>query len=180
MATYKILSYPDFGLKRIGKRVEVVDDHIREIIDNMFETHYNTENCAALAATQLDIPDAPAITVIDFSDEKNQPLCLINPEIIEREGEDTELEGCMSVFPSFFHDKVTRATKIKVRALDRDGKSFEFGAEGFMAKCIQHEIDHLQGRVFLDHLSPLKRKLADKKLDKIKRLIKQKTNHKEF
>lgn len=171
MTILKILSYPDPRLKTVAKRVEVFDERIKTIIDDMFETHYAAENCAALAATQLDIVDPPAITVIDFSPEKNQPLCLVNAEIIEQEGEHTELEGCMSVYPDAIHDKVTRAEKIKVRALDRHGQPLEFEADGFMAKCIQHELDHLNGKIFLDHLSPLKRQLIDKKITKAKRVL---------
>lgn len=169
MAIYKILSYPDPRLKTVARRVDVVDDYIRTIVDNMFETHYNTPNCAALAATQLDIPNPPAITVIDFSSEKNQPLCLINPEIIEREGETFEIEGCMSVYPDAIHDKVKRAAKIKLTALDRDGKPLLFEADGFLAKCIQHELDHLNGVIYIDHLSMLKRKMVEKKIAKVRR-----------
>lgn len=169
MAIYKILSYPDPRLKTVGQYVESVNDHIRMIVDNMFETHYNTPNCAALAATQLDMPNPPAITVIDFSAEKNQPLCLINPQILEKEGETFEIEGCMSVYPDAIHDKVKRAEKIKVRALDREGKPLEFEAEGFLAKCIQHELDHLRGIIYIDHLSNLKRKLVEKKIAKVRR-----------
>lgn len=169
MTILKILEYPDRRLKTVAKKVEKIDAHIQKIIDDMFETHYNTENCAALAATQLDIQDPPAITVIDFSPAKDQPLCLINPEIIERSGEHEEIEGCMSVFPQQIHEKVKRAAKIKVRALDREGKQLEFEAEDFMAKCIQHELDHLNGKIYLDHLSRLKRTLTEEKIKKIKR-----------
>lgn len=173
MAILKILDYPDLRLKTKAKHVESFDDRIRQIIDDMFETHYATENCAALAATQLDIENPPHITVIDFSEKKDQPLCLVNAEIIEREGTHTEIEGCMSVYPNAIHDKVTRATKIKVRALDREGNPIEFMAEGFMAKCIQHELDHLDGKVYLDHLSKLKRQLIEKKIAKARRILSQ-------
>lgn len=171
MTILTILEYPDPRLKTVARRVEVFDERIQKIIDDMFETHYATENCAALAATQLDIVGPPFITVIDFSAEKNQPLCLVNAEIIEREGEHTEVEGCMSVYPSAIQDKVTRAEKIKVKALDRDGKPIEFSADGFMAKCIQHELDHLNGKVYLDHLSKLKRQLIEKKIAKVRRIM---------
>jgi peptide deformylase len=172
MTILKILDYPDPRLKTVAKSVEKIDERIQKIIDDMFETHYNAKNCAALAATQLDIPNPPAITVIDFSPNKDQPLCLINPEIIEKSGEHEEVEGCMSVFPNFIHDKVARAAKIKVRALDREGKTIEFEADDFMAKCIQHELDHLNGKVFLDHLSRLKRQRIDEKITKMKRRLK--------
>lgn len=161
MPILQILQYPDSRLQRKARRVEQIDDAIRHIINDMFETHYKADNCAALAATQLSIPDPPHITVIDFSEEKNQPLCLINAEIIERDGETYEGEGCMSI--AGIYDKVRRASKIKVRALDREGKTLEFEATGFMAKCIQHELDHLNGTIFIDHLSKLKRERIDKK-----------------
>lgn len=167
MAIISILQYPDSRLKKRGKLVEKVDDQVKKVIDDMFETHYNSENCAALAATQLNFEDPLSITVIDFSEEKNQPLCLINPEIIERKGEQYEMEGCMSVYPEHIHEKVKRADWVKVRALDREGKPFEMEAEGFMAKCLQHEIDHLNGIIYLDRLSDLKRNRIIKKMKKI-------------
>jgi peptide deformylase len=168
MTILKILQYPDPNLKRRGVPVtNVADPRIQKIIDDMFETHYNADNCAALAATQLDIPDAPYITVIDFSTEKNQPLCLINGEIIAREGEMHEREACMSV--AGVYETVIRSSKITVRALDRHGKTIEFTADGFMAKCVQHELDHLNGMVFIDRLSKLKRERIDKKFEKWER-----------
>ncbi len=170
MAKIRILQYPDTRLKTIARKVENFDDALQKIIDDMFETHYASDNCAALAACQLDIENPPHITVIDFSPEKNKPLCLINAEIIERSGETNEEEGCMSVGPgATVFAKVKRAEKIKVRAFDRHGKKIEFEAEDFMAKCIQHELDHLNGKVFLDHLSSLKRARVVKKLEKQKR-----------
>ena len=170
MAMIKILQYPDPRLKRKGKRVEKFDDRLQKIIDDMFEAHYNAENCAALAATQLDFDEPYHITVIDFSAEKNKPLCIVNGEIIEREGEQTNEEGCMSV-PGDTSEIVIRNAKIKVRAQDRYGKSLEFEADDFMAKCIQHELDHLNGKIFLDYLSTFKRKRVDKKIDKYWHLI---------
>ncbi len=172
MTILKILQYPDPRLRRKAKLVTDFDAHIKKIIDDMFETHYATDNCAALAATQLDIEDPPFITVIDFSPKKNQPLCLVNAEIIERDGELTQEEGCMSVGGNTY-EKVTRAARIKVRALDRDGKPLEFSADGFMAKCIQHELDHLHGKIFLEYLSTLKRKRADKRIAKWNRYSKR-------
>lgn len=171
MAKVRILSYPDPKLKRVGKTVTVVDDEIKTIIAAMFETHYGTENCAALAATQLDFDNPPAITVIDFSEQKNEPLCLINPEIIHSEGEQLEYEGCMSVYPDHIHERVKRATHVTVKALNEKGETIEFKAEGYMAKCLQHEIDHLNGLTYLDRLSPLKR---ERIVDKIRRLQKGK------
>lgn len=177
MSILKILQYPDPRLKTIGKPVEKVDDRIRKIIADMFETHYNAHNCAALAATQLDIPAPPRITVIDFSEKKNQPLCLINPEIIEAHGEQKEQEGCMSVAVAqqqnqdqySVFENVTRAMFIKVRAMNTEGEWFEMEAEGFMAKCIQHEIDHLNGMLFIDRLSQLKKKRLVDKLSKARK-----------
>src|SRR3990167_945387 len=165
MAILKILQYPSPRLKTVAEPVKVFDDELQKIIDDMFETHYNTPNCAALAASQLDIRHPKRIAVIDFSSTKDQPLCLINPELIECEGTHTEDEGCMSVGGETC-EKVTRSAKIKVRALDRHGQPLEFKAEGFMAKCIQHEVDHLDGKIFLDHLSSLKRDRIDRKLSK--------------
>ena len=161
MSILEILQYPNPRLKTIAKPVDDFGDATQAVIDDMFETHYNTANCAALAATQLDIEDPKQITVIDFSERKDQPLCLVNAKIIERSGELTEEEGCMSVAGNTY-EKVTRAEKIKVRAFDRHGKPLEFEADGFMAKCIQHELDHLDGKIFLDHLSKLKQRRIDK------------------
>ncbi len=167
MTILNILQYPNPRLKTKAERVTEFNDALQKIIDDMFETHYNTENCAALAATQLDIKSPPHVTVIDFSPEKNQPLCLVNAEIIESHGTLSEAEGCMSI--AGVYEAVNRATKIKVRAQDRYGKPLEFEAEDFMAKCIQHELDHLNGTIFIDRLSPLKRQRVDKKFSKLKR-----------
>lgn len=167
MTKIAILQYPDPRLARKGKPVTEFNDKIQQIIDDMFETHYGTENCAALAATQLDIPDAPHITVIDFSPNKDQPLCLVNAKIVAREGQHIEGEGCMSI--AHIYDKVNRAAKIKVQAQDRFGNPLEFEAEEFMAKCIQHELDHLDGVIFIDRLSQLKRLRIDEKFKKMQR-----------
>lgn len=168
MTILKILQYPNPRLKAPAKPVTEFDDRIQKIIDDMFETHYNTDNCAALAATQLDIIDPPHITVIDYSPEKNQPLCLVNGKIIAREGEMVNEEGCMSVGGGTY-EKVKRSAKIRVQAQDRHGKTFEFEADGYFAKCVQHELDHLNGKIFLDHLSPLKRGRVDKRIEKLRR-----------
>lgn len=168
---FKILQYPDPRLKEIAKRVERFDNTLQKLIDEMFETHYAATNCAALAATQLDMENPKHITVIDFSSNKDQPLCLVNAEIIERCGEYTEEEGCMSVAGGTF-EKVTRTAKIKVRAQDYYGQPIEFEVDGFMARCIQHELDHLNGIIFLDRLSILKRSRIDKRLKKLKKRVK--------
>ena len=173
MAIIDILQYPDPRLKRKGLKVEDFGEVFQTTVDDMFATHYAADNCAALAATQLDIDNAPHVTVIDFSPERDQPLCIVNGEIISREGEQNEEEGCMSVgadIEIYLHANVKRALKIKVRAHDRYGKAVEFEVEGYMAKCIQHELDHLEGKIFLDRISSLKRRMLEKKLGKEKRL----------
>lgn len=176
MAIIRILQYPDIRLKTVARQVkDFKSPELQQIIDNMFETHYTAENCAALAATQLDIENPPHVTVIDFSEKKNEPLCLVNAKIIERIGERTEPEGCMSVgcdVGAHVYEKVKRADKIKIEGFDRHGKTLNFEADGFMAKCIQHELDHLDGKIFLDCLSKLKRLRIEQKLQKLKRQIK--------
>ena len=158
---YPILQHPDPRLSQPGQPVEEVNDEIRAIIKKMFATHYAQSNCAALAATQLGVP--LRITVIDFSHEKNEPLCLINPEIIERSTDMlNEFEGCMSV-GGRINERVKRHQRIRVRALNEAGESFELEASDFLSRCIQHEIDHLDGILFIDHLSGLKRKMVDRK-----------------
>ena len=170
MTVLKILQYPDPRLKTIGKTVTDFGDTTQRIIDDMFETHYAQKNCAALAATQLDIPNPPHITVIDFSEQKDEPLCLVNAKITATSGQTHEEEGCMSVGPGgAVYEKVVRAEKITVEAQDRYGETLNFEADGFLAKCIQHELDHLKGILFIDYLSPLKRQRVLKKLKKIKK-----------
>lgn len=177
MAIVKILQHPDPRLRKKGEKVEDFGEETQQMIDDMFETHYASENCAALACTQLDFKHPKHITVIDYSAKKNEPLCLVNGEIIEREGEQDEEEGCMSVgieSGSVF-EKVKRAYKIKVRAQDRHGNPLEIEAKGYLAKCIQHELDHLDGKLFIDHLSPLKRNRVEQRLKKANRLHKKKS-----
>lgn len=169
MPIIEILQYPDPGLKRKGVQVTHLDDHIQNIIDDMFATHYHTEQCAALAATQLAIDNAPAITVIDYSQTDNKPLCLINPEIILAEGETNEPEACMSILPGEIAENIKRAAIITVKALNREGQTIEFSAEGHLAKCIQHELDHLNGILYLDHLSLLKRQRLQKRIFKLQK-----------
>lgn len=176
MAILKILQYPDKRLKRVSIPVETFDDSIQKVIDDMFETHYATPNCAALAATQLDLPIPWRITVIDYSKEKDQPLCLINPQIISFEGEQFEYEGCMSVYPEQMHEKVKRAMTITVKAQDRHGAPFEITAEGYFAKCIQHEVDHLDGKIYIDRLHKISLERFNRKLKKFLRTLKKKEN----
>lgn len=167
MTILRILDYPDPKLKRKAIKVEKIDSRIKQIIKDMFETHYSAKNCAALAATQLDIDHAPHITVIDFSENKDSPLCLINAEIIEKSGTHKDSEGCMSVYPDYITASVTRASEIKVKYLDENGTEQLIEADGFMAKCIQHELDHLNGTIYLDHLSRIKRSMVEKKIDRV-------------
>ncbi len=161
MANLTILHFPDDRLRTVAKPVEQVDDTLRALIDNMFETMYDAPGIG-LAATQVNVHKR--LIVIDVSEEKNEPLVLINPEILEKEGEEEMDEGCLSV-PGIY-EKVQRADRIKVRALDRNGESFELETDGLLAVCIQHEIDHLDGKLFVDYLSTLKRQRIRKKLEK--------------
>ena len=161
-----ILCYPDKKLRTVAKPVEMVDDAIKTLVKNMFETMYDAPGIG-LAATQVDFHQR--LIVIDVSDEQNQPLCLINPEIIEKSGEIEWEEGCLSV-PNYY-ENVKRANDIKVRALNQNGEKFEMEASEILAICIQHEIDHLNGILFVDYISKLKQKrLKEKTNKKAKRL----------
>jgi peptide deformylase len=161
MARLTILEFPDPRLRTRAQPVEHVDGELRRLIDDMFETMYAAPGIG-LAATQVNVHKR--LLVIDISETRNQPLALINPEVIQRQGVEETEEGCLSV-PGIY-DKVTRAERIRVRALDRNGKSIEFDADGLLAVCIQHEIDHLDGKLFVDYLSELKRTRIRKKLEK--------------
>jgi len=161
MAILNILHFPDPNLRNKAHPVAEVDDSVRTLVSDMFETMYQAPGIG-LAAIQVN--DPRCVIVLDISEEHNQPLCLINPEIIERDGEEEMDEGCLSV-PGFY-EKVTRANHIRVRALAPDGKAFELDAEGLLAVCIQHEMDHLNGKLFIDYLSKLKRQRIRKKLEK--------------
>jgi peptide deformylase len=161
MSLLTILHFPDDRLRTVAKPVERVDDKLRSIIDDMFETMYEAPGIG-LAATQVNFHQR--LIVIDVSEDKSQPLVFINPEILEKEGVEEMDEGCLSV-PGIY-EKVQRADKVKVRALDRNGESFEMEADGLLAVCIQHEIDHLDGKLFVDYLSSLKRQRIKKKLEK--------------
>lgn len=168
MAMIPILQYPQDRdrLNTAAKPVTDFGDATQKIIDDMFETLYGTENCAALAMTQLDFKDPMRITVIDFSAKKDQPLCLVNPEITPlTEEKFDEEEGCMSVAGGIY-ETVGRPRKVLVKALDRHGNDLEFEAEDYMAKCVQHETDHLHGTLFIDKFSRLKRQRIDAKIKK--------------
>jgi len=141
-----------------------VDDALRQFVDDLLETMY-AANGVGLAATQVNVHKR--VLVIDVSEQRNDPLVLINPEILSAEGREIVEEGCLSL-PGIY-DKVQRATKIRVRAMGRDGQLFEREADGLLAVCIQHEIDHLEGQLFVDHLSELKRQLIRKRLQKERR-----------
>jgi peptide deformylase len=161
-----ILFYPDKKLRTVAKPVDLVDDTIRTQVNNMFETMYDAPGIG-LAATQVDFHQR--VIVIDVSEEQDQPLCLINPEIIEKSGEIEWEEGCLSV-PNYY-ENVKRANDIKVRALNQNGEEFEMEASEILAVCIQHEIDHLNGILFVDYISKLKQKrLKEKTNKKVKRL----------
>ncbi len=164
MAILNILHFPDPKLRNKAKLVETVDEKVRRFVDDMFETMYAASGIG-LAATQVN--DLRRIIVIDISKEHSAPLCLINPEIIDKEGEETTDEGCLSV-PDVY-EPVTRAERIKVCAMNRDGDSFVLEADGLLAVCIQHELDHLEGKLFIDYLSKLKRQRIRKKLEKSNR-----------
>ena len=166
MAQLEILRYPDDRLRTQAKSVEKFDDQLLKLVDDMFETMYEAPGIG-LAATQVNVHQQ--IVVIDISQDKSQPLCLINPEIIKRDGEEIMAEeGCLSV-PDIY-DKVQRDELVTVKAFDQHGKEFTLQAAELLAVCIQHEIDHLQGKLFVDYLSPLKQQRYRKKLEKSRRL----------
>jgi peptide deformylase len=153
MAKLNIIRYPDPRLHTVAKPVVQVDERIRRLVDDMLETMYDAEG-VGLAATQVDVHEQ--VIVIDVSDGRNLPYVLINPELVKRSEEMTfGDEGCLSV-PAIY-DKVARHARVTVRALDRSGTSVQFDAEGLLAVCVQHEMDHLIGKVFVEYLSPLKR-----------------------
>jgi peptide deformylase len=164
MTKLVILEYPDPRLRKKAKVVTLVDDAVRQLADNMLETMY-AANGVGLAATQVDVHRR--LIVLDASESRDKPLVLINPEILAAEGRAVSEEGCLSL-PGIY-DKLSRATHIRVRALGRDGQPFEMDADGLLAVCIQHEIDHLEGKVFVDYLSELKRQLIRRRLEKERR-----------
>jgi peptide deformylase len=164
MTKLVILEYPDPRLRKKAVTVPVVDDAVRQLADNMLETMYSAHG-VGLAATQVDVHQR--LIVLDVSEERNRPLILINPQLLKQEGSAPAEEGCLSL-PGIY-DKLSRATHIRVRALGRDGEPFEMDAEGLLAVCIQHEMDHLDGKLFVDYLSELKRQLIRRRLTKERR-----------
>jgi peptide deformylase len=165
MAILEILHFPDPRLRQRAQEVERVDDQLRRLIDDMFTTMYQAPGIG-LAATQVNVHKR--VIVIDVSKDQDEPQVFINPEIRSKEGIEEMDEGCLSV-PGVY-ERVQRAERIAVRALNRDGKPFELETDGLLAVCIQHEIDHLDGKLFVDYLSQLKRQRIRKKLEKQKRL----------
>ncbi len=162
MALLPILTYPDPRLHTVAKPVAQIDDRIRQLVDDMLETMYDAKG-VGLAATQVNVHER--VVVIDTSEERNDPLVLINPEIVAASDEMIVWEeGCLSV-PTVY-DKVDRHARVKVRATNRDGQVYEFEGDELLAVCVQHELDHLAGKVFVEYLSPLKRNRIKTKLVK--------------
>jgi peptide deformylase len=161
MTKLAILEYPDPRLRTKAVPVAVVDDAVRQLAADMLETMY-ASNGVGLAASQVDVHRR--LLVLDVSETRDHPMVFINPEILTAEGRQPGEEGCLSL-PGIY-DKLERAAKIRVRALDRDGKPFELDAEGMLAVCLQHEMDHLEGKLFVDYLSELKRQLIRRRLQK--------------
>lgn len=164
MALLKILHFPDPRLREPGAPVETFDEDLRKTVENMFETMYDAPGIG-LAATQVGLP--LQLAVIDVSEEKNERRVLINPELLERDGRCDSDEGCLSV-PGYF-DTVARAERVRVRAQDEHGRPYELEADGLLAVCIQHEIDHLNGHLFIDYLSDLKRRRVRRQMEKVRR-----------
>ena len=164
MSRLEILHFPDPRLRRRAKRVGSVDDDVRRLIDDMLETMYDAPG-VGLSAPQVNVPKR--VVAVDISKDRNDPLCLVNPEIRAESGEMETEEGCLSV-PGVY-EVVRRAKTIRVGALGRDGRTLELEADGLLAVCIQHEIDHLDGRLFVDYLSRLKRQRIRKKAERLLR-----------
>ncbi|MFW7526565.1 peptide deformylase [Vibrio ostreicida] len=171
MSVLQVLTFPDDRLRTVAKPVEAVTSEVQKFVDDMIETMYD-EDGIGLAATQVDYHQR--IVVIDVSETRDQPMVLINPEILEKRGEDGIEEGCLSVPGA--RALVARAAEVTVKALDREGKEFTFEADDLLAICVQHELDHLEGKLFVDYLSPLKRKRIQEKMLKIKRLNEKRTS----
>lgn len=165
MAILDILVYPDPRLRKVAAPVTAVDAQIRQLVEDMIETMY-AANGIGLAATQVDVHKQ--VIVMDLSETRDQPMVLINPKVVSKDGEQEYEEGCLSV-PEY-SASVQRAEHITVSALDAEGEIFELEADGLLAVCIQHEMDHLQGRVFVDYLSRLKQERVRKKILKQQRL----------
>lgn len=164
MSVLQVLHFPDERLRTVAAPVKEVNKDIQRIVDDMFETMYAEEGIG-LAATQVDIHQR--IIVIDVSENREQQLVLINPELLEQSGETGIEEGCLSIPEQ--RALIPRSERVKIRALNRDGESYELETDGLLAICIQHEMDHLMGKLFVDYLSPLKRQRIRQKLEKLAR-----------
>ncbi|MDM8548093.1 peptide deformylase [Candidatus Venteria ishoeyi] len=164
MALLEVLHFPDKRLRTVAKPVTVFDEKLSQLVDDMLETMYQAPG-VGLAATQVNIHQQ--VIVIDVSEDKNQSLCLINPVLQEQQGTETCEEGCLSV-PGIY-ESVQRAEKVIVEANNPQGQSFSVEADGLLAVCIQHEMEHLQGKLFIDNLSPLKQRRIRSKLEKRRR-----------
>ncbi len=165
MAILEVLQYPDKRLRLVAEPVKDFGPATQKIVDDMFDTLYASENTGGYAAIQMNIQHR--IIVIDYSFEKNKPLCVINPEFLEKRGEVYETEGCLSV-PGDTYCKVKRAEWVKVRYQDRHGEWKMVDTDGYLSRCLQHETDHLNGILFIDYLSPFKRRRIDKRLEKLR------------
>ena len=165
MAILDVLQFPDERLRTVAKPIDEVNSEIKQLVADMFET-MREEKGIGLAATQVN--QHVRLVVMDVSEEQNEPRVFINPEIVDKEGSTISEEGCLSVPGNYA--KVDRAEKVTVKALDGEGEPYELEADGLLAICIQHELDHLDGKLFVDYLSPLKRQRIRKKLEKEARL----------
>jgi len=171
MAKLEILEFPDARLRTVAKPVDSFDDELGRLVDDMIETMYEAQGIG-LAATQVNVHRR--LLVLDVSENQDSPRIYVNPEIVESEGDETCEEGCLSV-PGIYAE-VSRAESIRVSAQDRNGTTFEETLDGMHAVCLQHEIDHLNGKLFVDYLSPLKRRMVSKKLEKQRKVAGQKSD----
>jgi len=169
MAKLEILEYPDERLRTVAKPIERFDSDLRQLVDDMLETMYDAQGIG-LAATQVNVHQR--LLVLDVSDTRDSPRVYVNPQIVEAEGSETCEEGCLSV-PGIYAE-VSRADRIRVVASDAQGQLFEEELTGLHAVCLQHEMDHLNGKLFVDYLSPLKRRMVSKKLEKQRKVAAQK------
>lgn len=168
MTILSILQYPDSRLRRKGVVVTDFDDKVLQtLIDDMFLSCKHYDGCAALAATQLDVDNPPRLFVMNRSEDEGGSMCFVNPEILATEGEEVAEEGCMSVYPSDISVFLARAKNVTAKAIDRYGKPFTLSLSDFWARAVQHELDHLNGVLYIDRLSPLKRERVEKKIKKI-------------
>lgn len=172
MAKLEILVLPDDRLRTVAKPVEKFDDRLRQLVEDMTETMYAAEGIG-LAATQVNVHQR--LLVLDVSENQDTPRVYVNPRIVASEGTETCEEGCLSV-PGIYAE-VSRADKVRVAAFDQHGEAFEEDLEGLHAVCLQHEIDHLNGKLFVDYLSPLKRRMVSKKLEKQRKIAGQRPAH---